>query len=95
VIVLAGFTFLGLNNYWTGNNIVKRDRFYETVSKNQMEKISIGIKAYYGIKDVFPDKLDTLSEKYLILKEDLTYPYKDGYYYKNEGNNYILLDKNL
>ena len=61
------------------------------LSRSQMARLESAIEVYRLEKGEYPDSLERLVEARIVAERDLRYPWRARYYYRREGDTFVLL----
>jgi hypothetical protein len=61
------------------------------ISQAQISRIAAALDVYRLEKGEYPEKLEALVDAGLLAREDLHYPWRDGYYYRREASKPFVL----
>ena len=80
------------NRYSSGRQSVRIDYPQIYLGKTQWARIKSSLEVYRLENGNYPESLDELVDKKLLKPKELSYPWKERYYYQREGDDYLLLE---
>ncbi len=80
------------HRYLSGRQSVRIDYPQIYLGKTQWARIKSSLEIYRLENGNYPESLDELVNKKLLKQEELSYPWKERYYYQREGDDYLLLE---